>query len=320
MAEYRTSIRGPLTYELKDVHSPVRGFIEARFGAGLPALERRYREGAPALVVPGGSANPGTIGTAADWQLRFQVHNAPHLHLAVMGALLCCKGRIELLPALAEIAAELGTSLPPRDQPLSHSFTGPVGGNQTEPVVLARACWVLAVLAEAYRGGAPVILKGPLAQFAGRRVSGADLLGLASQDGVDQLLRFRSVFETGLIPRLAAWPGLWAIGPVFAGSALMNADADLIAGGLLVDLKTHKARPSLSLIDAFQLVGYALLDFEDEHGLREVGLFDARYGYLTTWALREYLGELAGRDVDLPAVREEFRSLVLACSPAGTQR
>lgn len=27
-------------------------------------------------------------------------------------------------------------------------------------------------------------------------------------------------------------------------------------------------------------------------------------GYLTTWGLREYLGELAGREVELPAVPE----------------
>lgn len=320
MAAFRASIRGPLTYELRDTDSPVRGFIEERFGAGLPALRRGYREGAPPLVVPAGSANPGTVGTAADWQLRFQLQSTPDLSLAVRGATLCRKGGIELIPALVEIASELGVSLPRQDQPPARTFTGPVAGNETEPVFLARACWVLAALTEAYRGGERVVLKGPLAQFAGRRVTGADLLSLAGQDGVDQLIRFHTVFETALIPKLAAWPGLWAIGPVFAGSALINADADLITGGLLLDLKTQKARPSLALLDAFQLVGYVLLDFEDEFELREVGIFNARYGYLTTWGLHEFLRELAGREVNLPAVRDEFRSLLLACSPAATQR
>lgn len=88
---------------------------------------------------------------------------------------------------------------------------------------------------------------------------------------------------------------------------------------MLLELKKHQARPSLALLEAFQLFGYVLLDFEDEFELREVGIFNARYGNLTTWGLRDYLGELAGREVDLPAVRE-FRSLLLACSPAATQR
>jgi hypothetical protein len=40
-----------------------------------------------------------------------------------------------------------------------------------------------------------------------------------------------------LIPQLATRPTLWALGRTFTGSALMPADADLITGGLLTNLK-----------------------------------------------------------------------------------
>jgi hypothetical protein len=49
---------------------------------------------------------------------------------------------------------------------------------------------------------------GPLGRFRGHsRVSGDDLLGLAPPPGLDQLARLRRVFETTLIPQLAARPG-----------------------------------------------------------------------------------------------------------------
>ncbi|HEY6790692.1 MAG TPA: hypothetical protein VI365_25625, partial [Trebonia sp.] len=63
-----TGIRGPLTAELADVRSPVRRFLDARFGNGLRDVQRRYREDAPGLVVPTADrqeVNPGTLGTAA---------------------------------------------------------------------------------------------------------------------------------------------------------------------------------------------------------------------------------------------------------------
>jgi hypothetical protein len=48
---------------------------------------------------------------------------------------------------------------------------------------------------------------------------------------VTQLAAFRHLFETALLPRLAARTGPWALGPTFAGSEFIKADADLIAAG-----------------------------------------------------------------------------------------
>lgn len=176
--------------------------------------------------------------------------------------------------------------------------------------------WALALLTEVYRGGPMVAIQGPLGQLRGRPVTVDALLDLCPPAGVDQLARFREVFEAALIPPLAARHGLWAIGPTFAGSALIKADADLIAGGLLLDLKTVAAKPSLGVKDAYQLIGYALLDFGDEYRTTAAGLFSARYGYLATWELPRLLEDLAGRKVSLSGLRKEFEDLLIASQPA----
>jgi hypothetical protein len=98
----------------------------------------------------------------------------------------------------------------------------------------------------------------------------------------------------------------------------MKADADLIAAGLLLELKTTLGgtradgtrRAALEKIDLYQLIGYALLDFDDTHHICEVGVFNARYGYLTTWPLQSLLTELAGRNIDLAATRRDFQRLL----------
>jgi hypothetical protein len=92
----------------------------------------------------------------------------------------------------------------------------------------------------------------------------------------------------------------------------MKADADLIAAGLLLDLKTE-SKLSLGVTTVFQVIGYALLDFEDAYQLTSVGTFSARYVYLTIWDIGALLDELAGCHVDLPAIRQEFRELLLGC-------
>lgn len=118
------------------------------------------------------------------------------------------------------------------------------------------------------------------------------------------------MFENALLPELATRRGLWALGPTFAGSALIRADADVIAAGLLLDLKTV-SKLSLGITDLFQVVGYALLDFDDEHQITELGIFSARYAYLATWGLGALLEELAGHPVSLQGTRMEFRGLLL---------
>lgn len=309
-------IQGPLTAEIADVRSPVRQFLGELCANGLRDVQRRYREAASELSVPaapGSEANPGTVGTAADWLLRFLVDSEPELDLAMAGAAACAQAGIRLLPALAEVAQALGLSLPARPAEHVRVFAGPAAGNGADAVVLARSCWALALITEAYRGGPMVAAAGPLGRFRGAAATSDDLLGLAPQAGLDQLARFRDVFSDTLIPQLAARAGTWALGPTFTGSALISADADLIAAGLLIDLKTSAKKPSLGVTDLLQVIGYALLDFDDEYRLDALGIFSARYAYLATWELPALLSELAGHDVDLRTARGRFRDLLRSC-------
>jgi hypothetical protein len=297
----------PLTAELDDKNSRVRGFLDERFTVGLRDVQRRYRQAAPSLSVPSADrqdANPGTVGTGADWLLRFLLHPRPSLALAAAGARLC-----GLDDAFADIALSLGYG-PGSDAVVTGSggFAGPVSGNTAEFEDLARACWALALLTEMYRNPMAA-MNGPLGAFGLRQVAGSSLLSLATPAAVSQLARLRSVFETGLLPRLARRQGQWYFGPTFTGSALMKADADLIAAGLLLDLKTD-SKFSLGITVLFQVIGYVLLDFDDAYGITEVGIFSARYAHLAIWDLAALLDELAGRTVSLSDTRQQFCDLL----------
>ncbi|MBR7828219.1 hypothetical protein KDK95_18035 [Actinospica sp. MGRD01-02] len=62
-------------------------WLDERLTPGLRAVQTRFRARAPAdFLVPSGAANAGTIGTAADWLLRFLRHPAPDLHIPLSGA------------------------------------------------------------------------------------------------------------------------------------------------------------------------------------------------------------------------------------------
>jgi len=296
-----------LTREIDSTSSPVRQFFDERFTSGLKDLQRRFRQAAPPAAVPSvprAEASPGTVGGAADWLLRFMVCPDPSMDLALAGAGYLGPG---MMMAVIDLAGMLGAKTSPNR---SAGFTGPVAGSRTDQELLARGCWALALVTEAFRA-AQAAAVGPLARFHGGPVTADVLLALAPPAGLDQLARFRHVFEATLIPQLTAQAGPWVVGPTFSGSTMIGgADGDLIAAGLLLELKTS-SKLTLTVRDLFQVIGYALLDFDDEYKLAELGIFSARYAYLATWGLGAVLGELSGHQVILQSVRQEFRHLLL---------
>ncbi len=341
MTTARPSGLRALTREIADTSSPVRQFLNDRFTSGLPDVQRRFRSPAPPLVVPSvppAEANPGTTGGAADWLLRFLACPHPDVHLAMAGAGYLGPG---MMRATADLAALLGAVLRPYPGPVATpgaddafvltgvrdliapagtapagpaTFTGPLPGSDVDAELLARGCWALTLLTEAFRS-AQAAATGPLSRLRARTVTAGDLLALAPPAGLDQLARFRDVFQETLLPRLAAQTGPWALGPTFAGSALIGgADGDLIAAGMLLELKTS-SKLSLPVTDMLQLIGYALLDFDDAYRLDTLGLFSARYGYLATWNIASLLSDLARHPVSLAATREEFQALLRASQP-----
>jgi len=125
------------------------------------------------------------------------------------------------------------------------------------------------------------------------------------------------VMESVLLPAVKSRQGRWALGPTFAGSEIMRGDADLVAGGLLTELKTTSKKPSLGVTDLWQMLGYVFMDYVDEFAITDIALFSARYGYLAQWNLDVLLEQLAGRPVTVAALRAEFRALLEACRDEG---
>jgi hypothetical protein len=52
---------------------------------------------------------------------------------------------------------------------------------------------------------------------------------------------------------------------------------------------TNARQDRLDLITLQQLLGYLLLDYQDESAIDTLGLYAARYAYLVTWPAAELL-------------------------------
>jgi hypothetical protein len=101
-------------------------------------------------------------------------------------------------------------------------------------------------------------------------------------------------------------------GPTFAGSlAVGGADADLICGTTLVEIKAHKDS-SIPGRDIWQLAVYALMDFDDRYGIDTVTLLSARQGTSVSWPLVGLLTELAGKPINVAELRASLRKALPA--------
>jgi hypothetical protein len=73
-------------------------------------------------------------------------------------------------------------------------------------------------------------------------------------------------------------------GPDLAGSPdVGGADADLIISGLLIDIKATVAPSRLRKPEFYQLLGYALPDYDDEYRIGALGFYLSQFGRLITW-------------------------------------
>jgi hypothetical protein len=108
----------------------------------------------------------------------------------------------------------------------------------------------------------------------------ADLLELANDAEVADLIAMRDLARERLIPALPT--GTVATGMTFDGSADLAADADLIAGGVLIDFKAGQGgtprkdgtrAASLGRTDIDQLLGYTMMDYSNAFGLHSVGVY-----------------------------------------------
>ncbi|GAB4106575.1 hypothetical protein GCM10028790_55940 [Micromonospora taraxaci] len=296
-----------LTNEVKNAKSPVARWLRATFPHHHD-IQADYREAAgPARVLPSPSVALWTQGAAIDWWLRFLIDPAPSIGLAVAGLNTrrapCERAGLELLHELGAVDSDgnhVGPIHPARFRERSDEWW-------------ARMSYALALMVELYRAAR---VDGSRLMQLGPDSRARDLLALANADEVADLIAMRDLAVKQLIPVLPV--GRVATGSTFEGSADLNADADLIVGGVLVDFKSTqgRARPDgsraagLTRAEIDQLLGYVLLDYLDAFALHSVAIYTVRYGHYAAWPLEDLCAELAGRPVDLPATRQEFRHLV----------
>lgn len=282
-----------LTYEIRDKNSPLRQYFNSLV-KDLGGVQRDYRSAAGPMLVGWSGVNAGTLGAAFDFTIRFSLDSHYGAEIA--------RGAFGNYPeALDGVDAVIRRS---QRAASTHSRDD-----------LHSACWALALFTEVYRVG---LTEGsPLREYLVEEDVDVDgLLAATPPAAMRELDELGRLAEARLLPVLA---GPFHLGPTFAGSAYCKADADVIASGCLLDLKTRVGAPNRSSglrhddlrnVDVFQMLGYALFDFDDQYGITRLGMYSSRYGHMTTWDLEEFMERIACRPVDVEAERQKVKFLL----------
>ncbi len=279
-------LRRNLTSVLADKRSALRQYLDQRF-TRLRPLQDEFRRQAGQLAIPGGDADPATVGSAFDHMTRFTLNPDYPAPLAIRGF----SPRQPEFAAIAEVIT------------YAQEHANPLARRTTE---LSRACWALACCTSVYRGGWEP--ENPLTRLAqeGRFTTSA-LLDLASDDAELQLDALQRLAKDRFYPEMHPERQL-VIGPEFDGSALCPADADFICDGVLIEIKTRlgtankktgERSDGLSNIDLYQVICYALFDRSDRHRITDIGFYSARYGNYIHWPLTQALSVMADEEVDV---------------------
>ena len=266
------------------------------------------------------------VGTAIDYRLR--LHFAPfHQNLvAHHGArILSDKGlrtQYFLMAGLGVPSSSSEDSVPSdiidqffADLDLVVARLAPAGRMMSaeEERELARYCFALAHFESIYRAG-PWI-NSPL-RGADSPQSVEELLNLCAPEVANDMAALSRLFGKNCGDLIALGAGIKQ-NPTFAGSALIGgADADFIADSCLWDIKTT-IKSNFGGEWIYQLLGYVLLDFEDEYRIREIGIYMARQSLRLQWSLEELLETLCETgtaplafEARLAWLRAEFRTLL----------
>jgi hypothetical protein len=308
-----------LTYEIKDPRSPVAVWLRTTFPHFKEVQAALRRAAGTARILPSEAVAAGTQGAAIEWLLRMLVDPAPSLDLPLEGL----RRRWHLpyrdagLALLLQLdgGGQSGTGVPRSVRPIDVRRLA-----QQSDEWRARAAYALALLVELFR--AYSVEKSRLMRLHPDS-DVDDLLGLANDDEVADMLAVRDLAVQQLLLRLPSGP--LVTGMTFDGSADLAGDADLIAGGMLVDIKTGRGgnprrdgTPAARLVRAEidQILGYALMDYSDTYRLETVAIYLARFGYLAAWPLDHLIHQLSGRQIPLPALRREFAKVLQVDLPA----
>ena len=285
-----------LTTELTKSSSPITRYLKfvcaivADSTRGAPWAEPSKRllsldslpSAAVVTSVPG--ADAGMVGTAFDYRLRF--HLAPcqsREFVAWKGAGLLTSVEPSAESAVSRFFSHLD-ALTSRLSPAGQALL------DDDEILLSTYCVVLAQFESVFRTRGQWVPDLPPVSTKDAGPESEPLLRLAPDAVVEEVVNLsRSAIDamSPLIPYVANGSLSYNPNPVFAGSsAIGGADADFIIAGTLFELKTTKLLDAAAVRNALlQLLGYILLDYDDEFKIRRVGVYFARHAWVTAWPL-----------------------------------
>jgi hypothetical protein len=288
----------PLTMELKDPRSPVRGFIHDRFPNSRAVLQPANDELAQAVTIRPPERVPySTVGMALDYRLRY------YFGITLSRQLTAFRGAAwDIRPGSPADGFFAGLDdTVQRMQPVDRRLD-PLQESQ-----LAKCCHVLALFEERYRRGRSI--RSPLRDLPSE--GGPEcLLAILPFAAVDDLCALSWAFYDNFTDLIGGAREV-VLNPSFDGSRdVRGADADVLLDGCLLEFKCS-VTPKIRTLALYQLLGYVLLDYSDRHRIRSVGVYMARQQVLFRWPLAELLCTMAGSPApDLADIRAQFRKVV----------
>lgn len=312
-----------LTSGLHCPRTPVRRFLDRELSAGPRPLRENYRARHRGHLLlpprPGVGTEAGNVGTAIDYRLRLAFTTAAPVDPAALIGIATADGigraagrrmravGTELAARLTEVVGHL--DLANRELPMDRA--------QDEEEHLAR----LLIAAAWYQVNARTSIGFVFTPLATAAMSDPDaftltaLLELPSRDLVSDVVDQLHQAAGGPLQDLRARtrPEDCIPGPTFPDTRL-TADADLIADGMLIDFKSTRHPHTLRKADAWQLLGYLLLDTADHYRIDSVGFHLTRSDTLVSWPVEEYLDLLGACRRDLTALRTAFNELLDGCT------
>jgi len=312
-----------LTSLVSDPHSLVRLWMGQHFPDMRDAL-KDLRDSLPDMtgrtIAPPGRAST-TVGVALDYRIRLYWEPGPLEGLVAWeGATMAAAAQAGRL--LSEYRPDRdgeflrwpkAESLAPaaffaafarfleRHPPAQRLLPAP------EELRLARYCYVLGLYDEVFRIGY-VWPKSYLARLPGEATA-KEVLAVVPDERVRDIARLSWGCHEALHDYFTR---PIVLNPNFAGSQYVEgADADLILDHRLVEIKTTvDARLDQNWV--LQLLGYVLLDWDDEYAIDGLGVLFARQGALARWPLDRVLRAVgAGGMAQLPALRADFQRLLV---------
>ncbi len=269
---------------------PLREFFESRL-PNCKEMQNSWKVSGEPSIVPAETVAWGIVGAAFDYRVRYLFTITPPERLvAAYGA-----GQ-KFAIRYASLTDRLTSFL---DQ---HDPRGVLMPYVLE-AELARYCYVLAMYESLFRAN---VVNSPLYALQDE-ASADDQLALTPSAAVADLVALCDAAVTTL-GHLFSKPMI--PNPSFTGSGdVGGADADLIVGNCLIDIKTTKSK-RLSRTMAYQLVGYALLDYEDKYRIETLGFYLSRVPVLITWPVDKAIATMSNGLETLSGLRSDLKSLL----------